>query len=200
MLPTRDTQIKKKRTQSKEKKTKRVTEEVFAGRSLEIGSGWWGGLHLQVLEACLPMPMSLHACLRRAHHLCMCESRVTNYVYASNSLHACLHTSNNASLSARPCVCVFVCVFVCVLCGCVYLCVCVSVSVCVCVCVCVCVGGRVCVCMCMFVLVCYVCLCVFVRVCMCVRESVDKERTTALHIQNILIHLVWVLQVYFEST
>jgi hypothetical protein len=112
--------------------TKRVTEEVFAGRSLEIGSGWWGGLHLQVLEACLPMPMSLHACLRRAHHLCMCESRVTNYVYASNSLHACLHTSNNASLSARPCVCVPLCV-----CLCVCVCVCV-VRLCVSVCLCEC--------------------------------------------------------------
>ena len=46
-----------------DREAKRVREEVFGARSLEIGSGWWGGLHLQVLEACLPMPMSLHACL-----------------------------------------------------------------------------------------------------------------------------------------
>jgi len=51
----------KTRTQSKERETKRHREEVCGVRSLEIDSGWWGGPHLQVLEACLPR--SLHTCL-----------------------------------------------------------------------------------------------------------------------------------------
>ena len=79
-----------------------MREEVFAGRSLEIGTGWWGGLHLQVLEACLPM-----------------------------SLHACLDTSNNACLCARAGVCVRLCVCVCV-CACVCVRLCVFVCLCIC--------------------------------------------------------------------
>ena len=40
-------------------------EDVFGGRSLEIGCGWWSGLHLQVLEGCLPR--SLHTCLNKSN-------------------------------------------------------------------------------------------------------------------------------------
>ena len=51
----------KKRTQTQEREKKRDVEDVFGGRSLGIGSGWWSRQHLQVLEACLPR--SLHTCL-----------------------------------------------------------------------------------------------------------------------------------------
>ena len=55
-----NTQTKKKDSNTREGK-KRDREDVFGGRSSEIGSGWWSGLHLQVLEACLPG--SVHTCL-----------------------------------------------------------------------------------------------------------------------------------------
>jgi len=61
----------KKRTQSKERESKRDREEMWGGRFLEIGSGWWSGLHLQMLEACLPMGwLRLVGCLKKYMSLC----------------------------------------------------------------------------------------------------------------------------------
>jgi len=61
----------KKRTQSKERESKRDREEMWGGRFLEIGSGWWSGLHLQMLEACLPMGwLRLVGCLKIYMSLC----------------------------------------------------------------------------------------------------------------------------------
>ena len=56
----------KTRTRTQERENKRDREDVLGGRSLEIGSGWWSGLHLQVLEACLPR--SLHTCLNTSNN------------------------------------------------------------------------------------------------------------------------------------
>ena len=89
---SRTHRLKKTRKDSnKERETKRDREEVFGGGSLELGSGWWSGLHLQVLEVCLPR--SLPTCLDTCNNGMFQEQRSRdNQPYAPMRAHVRMET------------------------------------------------------------------------------------------------------------
>ena len=89
---SRTHRLKKTRKDSnKERETKRDREEVFGGGSLELGSGWWSGPHLQVLEACLPR--SVHTCLESSDNgMCQGQKSRDNQPNAHMCAHVCMET------------------------------------------------------------------------------------------------------------